>query len=169
MKTFVPLSYDLLLVKAKMQKNFKYLFDDRVCYVKVDDDENKTRQMEYLLESEIGIHDYPNPITGKMADHISPVLGILKMFLGFCRGLTNILLWKDPYASFWICVFNLLFFLFLLVFPWRIFFFLVGFGALGPQVCRLCNIIPTFFGLTILWILANLSCSIFRIIFSKTL
>jgi len=133
MKTFVPLSYDLLLVKAKMQKNFKYLFDDRVCYVKVDDDENKTRQMEYLLESEIGIHDYPNPITGKMADHISPVLGILKMFLGFCRGLTNILLWKDPYASFWICVFNLLFFLFLLVFPWRIFFFLVGFGALGPQ------------------------------------
>ena len=150
MKTFIPLPYDLLLMKAKMHRNTKYLFDDRVCHVKLDDDINKTRQLEYLLETEIGIHDYPHPIAQKMADHIAPVLGILQMFLGFCRGLTNILLWKDPYASFWICVFNLLLFLFLLIFPWRIFFFLVGFGALGPQVCKHYNFNFIYFVITTL-------------------
>lgn len=132
MKAGVPLEYDLLIVKDKIQKKMKHCIDDRVCYFE-DKNAHKKKEVEHMLESELGIHDYPTIITRKMADHISPVLGIMKMFSGFCRAVINVFLWKDPYLSFWFCVLLVGMILLLLIFPWRLFFGIMGISVFGPQ------------------------------------
>mmetsp|Transcript_9644 Transcript_9644/g.9302 ORF Transcript_9644/g.9302 Transcript_9644/m.9302 type:complete len:1015 (-) Transcript_9644:165-3209(-) len=133
MKASIPLNYDLLIEKTKMRKRFFNIFDDRVCHVEVDADETQKKHMEFMLETELGIHDYPNILTRKMADHISPVIELIKMFLGFLRGVTNIFMWKDPYASFWCCIIMFVKIVVLLLFPWQFFFFVTGILVFGPQ------------------------------------
>merc|ERR1711966_594705 len=67
----------------------------------------------------------------------NPVLGgVMKMFeiqLSFVRAVFNVCMWNDPMLSFWISmvIFGLAVVLF--IFPWRLFFFVIGFLGLGPQ------------------------------------
>jgi hypothetical protein len=49
------------------------------------------------------------------------------------RALFNIFTWQDPILSFWIAVLGPLAVLVLHVMPYRIFFFLLGVAAVGPQ------------------------------------
>lgn len=131
-KSAIPLDYDLIQVKDKILSKMFYCIDDRVCYVK-DDVNTRRKQVEYMLETELGIHDYPTIVTRKMSEFISPVLGIMKLILGFGRSVTNIFLWKDPYLSFWFCLFLLSMIALLLVFPWQMFLGMIGILGFGPQ------------------------------------
>jgi hypothetical protein len=58
---------------------------------------------------------------------------MLKIGLSVFRAGFNLLTWSDPYLTFLVQMGSIILMLILLVFPWRLFFLLVGVGLVGPQ------------------------------------
>uniref|UniRef100_A0A7S1GKL2 Uncharacterized protein n=1 Tax=Cyclophora tenuis TaxID=216820 RepID=A0A7S1GKL2_CYCTE len=74
-----------------------------------------------------------NPIAEITSAFLGPLMRIFRIICIVVRILFNIGTWNDPYLSFWALCGLILLMMVLLVFPWRIFFFVVGVVALGPQ------------------------------------
>lgn len=77
-----------------------------------------------------------NPIAEITSSFLGPLMRIFRIICILVRIAFNVGTWNDPYLSFWaLCGLVLLMFV-LIIFPWRIFFFVVGAVALGPQVSK---------------------------------
>lgn len=61
------------------------------------------------------------------------MLEIAKVVLSVFRAGFNIFTWRDPYLTFLFQLGSIIFVCILIVFPWRLFFFVVGLGLFGPQ------------------------------------
>jgi hypothetical protein len=87
-----------------------------------------------------------NPITRLAESFLGPMMRMMRVGLYLIRILFNVYTWRDPYLSFWAFLVLCAVFVFLLVFPWRMLFFLIVVLALGPQVCY--NRRATLFAIT---------------------
>ena len=74
-----------------------------------------------------------NPIAEITSSFLGPLMRVFRIICITIRIGFNIGAWKDPFLSFWALCILVLLMLFLLIFPWRIFFFLVGIVGFGPQ------------------------------------
>lgn len=77
---------------------------------------------------------HPNPVTEITSSFLGPLMRIFRILCVVIRSLFNISVWTDPYLSFWVLCFLILLMIVLLVFPWQLFFCVVGIAAFGPQV-----------------------------------
>ena len=126
LKSTQPPSAVLKDMVRVLNKDTMYLFEDRL-YLENDSSE------EAKLLKVLGLDKYGNPIKATKALYLGPMIDIAKIFLMAYRSLFNILMWKDPFMTSWIIIFLTFQVGLLLIFPWRAFFFIVGFCAFGPQ------------------------------------
>lgn len=110
-------------VHEKVSRANFHLFDDRVF---VAEDRGEAQRL-------LALNNSNNPIRRAMNPIMSGVMKILDLQISSFRAVFNLWMWKDPMLSFWFTalVFGLM--LVLSVFPWRLFFFVVGLLGLGPQ------------------------------------
>jgi len=122
---------ELIHNKNLLQKYSKRMFDDRLFIINEGDPGPPAD--EVALHRAIGTNKYKTPMVAMIAEYVAPALEMLKVGLSAWRSVFNLFTWRDSFltslfffgVSFLLCV--------LLVFPWRLFFFVVGFGAVGPQ------------------------------------
>lgn len=76
---------------------------------------------------------FTNPLAALTQTFLEPVMKAIEVYLYTIRSGFNVFTWKDPILSFWVLVFMILMCVVLIVFPWRLFFFLIGFIGFGPQ------------------------------------
>eukprot|EP00547_Thalassionema_nitzschioides_P007542 CAMPEP_0194205528 /NCGR_PEP_ID=MMETSP0156-20130528/4774_1 /TAXON_ID=33649 /ORGANISM="Thalassionema nitzschioides, Strain L26-B" /LENGTH=1402 /DNA_ID=CAMNT_0038931819 /DNA_START=177 /DNA_END=4385 /DNA_ORIENTATION=+ len=76
---------------------------------------------------------HPNPVTEITSSFLGPLMRIFRIFCAVTRALFNISAWTDPYLSFWVLCFLIILMLVLLIFPWQLFFCILGIAAFGPQ------------------------------------
>jgi len=131
-KSRKTLKEELIHNKNLLHKMSKRMFDDRLFIINEGDPGPPAD--EVALHQAIGTNKYKNPMVSMIAEYVAPALEMLKVGLSAWRSVFNLFTWRDPFltslfffgVSLLLCV--------LLVFPWRLFFFVVGFGAVGPQV-----------------------------------
>lgn len=101
------------------------------------------------MQAAIGMNKEKNPVVAKMAGKIGLVLHnrfttprysltifaeMVKVVLSLVRSVFNLFTWRDPYMTFLFQGASFTSALLLIVFPWRLFFFVMGLGLVGPQV-----------------------------------
>lgn len=79
---------------------------------------------------------YGNPLIAMTAKFLEPVMRCLEVYLSIVRAGFSVATWKDPYMSFWILIGLIFLMIFLIVFPWKLFFLIIGIVSFGPQVSR---------------------------------
>jgi len=138
---------ELMEIKGKIQQDTFRLYDDRLflmteesmpASVRSQEPESAARaaaeeKRQLELQKQIGLYSYNNPVMGRAAVILGPILSMVQISLNAIRATFNIFMWKDPYMSFWASLVCILQILVLIVFPWRIFLFLVGVAGVGPQ------------------------------------
>merc|ERR1712194_316352 len=129
---------EILHNKGLMHKASKRMFDDRLFIV--DKTESITGNAlgigaitEETLNQLIGTNNLKNPVMSLVAEYGAPALEMLKIGLSVWRAGFNLFTWRDPFLTFIFFVGAILLLFVLLVFPWRLFFFVMGLGAVGPQ------------------------------------
>mmetsp|Transcript_9560 Transcript_9560/g.15843 ORF Transcript_9560/g.15843 Transcript_9560/m.15843 type:complete len:532 (+) Transcript_9560:89-1684(+) len=131
-KSRKTLKEEIIHNKNLLHKMTNRIFDDRMFIVN-EEDPGYSANEELALNNAIGTNKHKNPMVAKMAEYIGPALEGVKVGLSVWRAGFNLFTWSDPFLTFLFlcgCIFLLCI---LIVFPWRIFFFLMGVGALGPQ------------------------------------
>lgn len=78
---------------------------------------------------------HPNPVTEITSSFLGPLMRIFRILCCVVRIVFNVGIWSDPFMSFWVLCFLIAIMLLLVLFPWRLFFLVVGVAAFGPQVC----------------------------------
>jgi hypothetical protein len=78
---------------------------------------------------------HPNPVTEITSSFLGPLMRIFRILCCVVRIVFNVGIWSDPFLSFWVLCFLIAVMLLLVLFPWRLFFLVVGVAAFGPQVC----------------------------------
>lgn len=76
---------------------------------------------------------FSNPLAALTQTFLEPVMKAIEVYLFTVRAGFNTFTWKDPILSFWVLVFLILTCFVLIVFPWRLFFFMIGSIGFGPQ------------------------------------
>jgi len=76
---------------------------------------------------------YGNPLIAMTAKFLEPVMRCLQVYLSIVRAGFSVATWKDPYMSFWILIGLIFLMIFLIVFPWKLFFLIIGIVSFGPQ------------------------------------
>lgn len=132
-KSRTTLKDDIIRFKLKLHNFTMRFFDDRMFIVDKEDPEYSIGKAQALHQA-IGTNKYNGPITAKIALYGAPGLESLKIMLSLFRAVFNLFTWRDPILTSIFLFGVMLLLCVLLVFPWRYFFFLVGFGAVGPQV-----------------------------------
>ena len=131
-KSRKSLKEEIIQNKNLLHKMTMRLFDDRT-YIVNEDDAGHSAGEEAALNQAIGTNKYKSPIVAKIAEYVAPGLEGLKVGLSVWRAGFNLFTWQDPFLTS-LFFFGLASFLcVLLVFPWRLFFFVGGLGAVGPQ------------------------------------
>ena len=74
-----------------------------------------------------------NPVNRILASFLGPMMRMGRTVIYVIRIAFNATTWRDPFLSFWIFMMLLAIFLLLLVFPWKLFFFLATVILVGPQ------------------------------------
>ena len=132
------LKEEILHNKNLMHKMSMRQFDDRLFIIDKEDTPTKNLlqvSSEEQLKQEIGFVGF-NKLTVEalVAEYGGPALEMLKVGLSVWRSVFNLFTWRDPFLTS-LFFFGLIFLLcVLLLFPWRLFFFVMGLGAVGPQV-----------------------------------
>jgi hypothetical protein len=90
-----------------------------------------TDEFDKLLGLESGS---ANPIHRIMSSFMGPLMRMIRVPVYLLRVAFNVSTWRDPYLSFWVLVLLCFVCFLLVIFPWRIFFFVVSLVCLGPQV-----------------------------------
>jgi len=125
------LKEELVHNKNLLHKHSMRMFDDRLFIVNEDDPGNTAG--EELLNQQIGTNKHKNPMVSIMAEFIAPALEMLKVGLSVWRAGFNLFTWRDPFLTSLFLFGTAFLLIVLLIFPWRLFFFVIGFGAVGPQ------------------------------------
>lgn len=136
-KSRTTLKDDIIRFKMRLHTFTMRLFDDRMFIVSKEDPGYSGGEAQELNQV-IGTNKYNEPITAKIASYGAPGLESLKVVLSLFRAAFNLFTWRDPIMTSIFCTGVVMLLFVLLVFPWRLFFAVVGFGAVGPQVSTSC-------------------------------
>ncbi|KAL7447476.1 hypothetical protein ACHAXM_011388 [Skeletonema potamos] len=133
-------------VEEKVQKATKYLFQYHTYYSTESNEPpfgkkataekgSEVYDSKRDLDKMLGVGQFSqwNPIVSKVTSQFIPITRILGVFLSIYRSFYNIVTWRDPILTFWLSIAGTMSIALLLVFPWRLVFFLVGVLFLGPQ------------------------------------
>lgn len=120
---------DIEKAHHKVSRAHLHLFDDRVFLA---EDKEEAQKLLSLNKSK-------NPIRRKMNPLLGGVMKIFEIQLSLVRAVFNVCMWKDSMLSFWFTVLVFCLMVVLFIFPWRLFFFIVGLVGLGPQNYFLIN------------------------------
>mmetsp|Transcript_20137 Transcript_20137/g.34306 ORF Transcript_20137/g.34306 Transcript_20137/m.34306 type:complete len:738 (+) Transcript_20137:1222-3435(+) len=131
-KSRKSLKEELIHNKNLLHKMSNRMFDDRMFIVN-EEDPGYSENEELVLNNAIGTNKHKNPMVAKMAEYIAPALECVKVGLSVWRAGFNLFTWSDPFLTFLFLCGSICLLCILIIFPWRIFFFLMGVGALGPQ------------------------------------
>lgn len=132
-KSRKSLKEEIIHNKNLMHKMSMRLFDDRLYIINENDAGTHAAGEEVALNQAIGLNKYKSPIMAKIAEYAAPGLEGLKVGLSVWRVGFNLFTWRDPFLTS-LFLFGVTFLLCVLVFfPWRLFFFVAGIGAVGPQ------------------------------------
>lgn len=129
------LKEEILHNKNLMHKMSMRMFDDRMFVI--DENDPSSVGEELALDNAMGTHKHNNPMVAKMAEYMGPMMEMLKVGLSVWRAMFNLFTWRDPFLSFWFLLGAVCLLFVLIIFPWRLFFFAMGFGIVGPQVRKL--------------------------------
>ena len=132
-KSRKTLKEEIIHNKNLLHKMSMRLFDDRTFIVN-DNRVGYFIEEEHILNNAIGTHKHKNPMVTKMAEYMAPMLEMLKVGLSVWRSVFNLFTWRDPFLSFLFLLGAVCLLCVLIVFPWRLFFFVTGTGIVGPQV-----------------------------------
>lgn len=124
---------EIIRFKLRLHNCTMRFFDDRMFIVNQENPGYSSGEAQ-ALHQVIGTNKYNGPITAKIASYGAPGLESLKVMLSLFRATFNLLTWRDPILTTIFLFGVVLIICVLLIFPWRLFFFVVGFGAVGPQV-----------------------------------
>ena len=155
-KSRTALKDDVIRFKLKLHNYTMRLFDDRMFIVDKEDPEFSSGKA-HTLHQVIGTNKYKGPITAKIASYGAPGLESLKVLLSLFRAVFNLFTWRDPILTSIFFFGVVLLLCVLLVFPWRLFFFLVGFGSVGPQVNKHMLMVNNFIKFVIIAIQVQFS------------
>lgn len=140
------LTDDLAEIKDKMHELTWHLFDDHTYVMKnpntvffgeakgIDKRRKKrdpSKQMNKYLHT--AQYSHSNPFVSRVGLYVEPIIGSTYSLLCLFRAGFNVVTWRDPILTFWLSFFCGIIAVVLFVFPWRIFLFVVGFWAVGPQ------------------------------------
>ena len=153
-KSRTTLKDDIIRFKLRLHNYTMRFFDDRM-FIVDKEDPNYSGGKAQALHQAIGTNKYNGPITAKIASYGAPGLESLKVMLSLFRAAFNLLMWRDPILTSIFLFGVVLLLVVLLVFPWRLFFFLVGFGAVGPQVSSLLLVVFIMIAIIIILILCS--------------
>ena len=138
------LTDDLVDIKDKIHELTWHKFDDYVYVLKNPDAayfgyagrperrrKDTKKQLNKLLQ--VGQYSHSNPFVARVGLYVEPIIGSVYSFLCLFRAGFNVFTWQDPMLTFWLSVALGLLAIILFVFPWRLFFFVLGFTMVGPQ------------------------------------
>lgn len=131
-KSRKTLKEEIIHNKNLLHKMSNRLFDDRMFIVN-EEDPGYSENDEAILNNAIGTNKHKNPMVAKMSEYIAPALEGVKVGLSVWRAGFNLFTWSDPFLTFLFLCGSIFVLCILIIFPWRIFFFGLGIGALGPQ------------------------------------
>ena len=131
-KSRKTLKEEIISNKNLLHKMSNRLFDDRMFIVN-EEDPGYSENDEAVLNNAIGVNKHKNPMVAKMSEYIAPALEGVKVGLSVWRAGFNLFTWSDPFLTFFFLCGSICVLCILIIFPWRIFFFGLGIGALGPQ------------------------------------
>merc|ERR1712238_236633 len=96
---------------------------------------NDKNSLDMIKKEEkiLNLVPYKNPMMRQKAKYLGPMVEGVQICIMAYRTVFKIFMWNDRYLSFWALVGSLLMAGILFIFPWRIFFFIIGFIMLGPQ------------------------------------
>ena len=96
---------------------------------------NDKNSLDMIKKEEkiLNLVPYKNPMMRQKAKYLGPMVEGVQIGIMAYRTVFKIFMWNDRYLSFWALVGSLLMAGILFIFPWRIFFFIIGFIMLGPQ------------------------------------
>lgn len=135
-KSRKTLKEEIIHNKNLLHKMTNRLFDDRMFIVNEDNTGHSAAE-ELALNQAIGVNKYKSPIVAKIAEYVGPMLEGVKVGLSLWRAGFNLFTWRDPMLTFLFLLGAIFMLCVLIVFPWRLFFFIMGLGAVGPQVSLL--------------------------------
>jgi len=76
---------------------------------------------------------FTNPLAALTASFLEPLMKAIGVYLVIVRASFNTFTWRDPYLSFWFLSFLASLGILLALFPWQLFFFVIGLVCFGPQ------------------------------------
>ena len=133
-------------VEEKVQKATKYLFQYHTYYSTESNEPpfgkkataekgSEVYDSKRDLDKMLGVGQFSqwNPIVSKVTSQFIPITRILGVVLSIYRSFYSIVTWRDPILTFWLSIAGTISIAVLLVFPWRLVFFLVGVLFFGPQ------------------------------------
>ena len=87
------------------------------------------------LDKLLGVGQFSqwNPIVSKVTSQFIPITRIFGVVLSIYRSLYSVVTWRDPILTFWLSIAGMISIPVLIMFPWRLAFFLVGVLFFGPQ------------------------------------
>jgi len=135
-KKIVDELYD---VRNDVHELAKYAFLDKTHTIAQQDaiyfggkhSKNVAGDLQKLLGT--GAHTTNNPVKSMIAVHMTPLVSAIQAFISGFRCGANVLTWQDPILSFWVTIALFAAAFVSLVFPFRLFFIVVGAVVLGPQ------------------------------------
>ncbi len=131
-KSRKTLKEEIIHKKNLLHRMTNRMFDDRMFIVNKEDP-GYSENDEAALNNAIGTNKHNNPMVAKMSEYIAPALEGVKVGLSIWRAGFNLFTWSDPFLTFLFLCGSICLLCLLIIFPWRIFFFLLGFGSTGPQ------------------------------------
>jgi len=133
-------------VEEKVQKATKYMFQYHTYYSTESNEPpfgkkataekgSEVYDSKPDLDKMLGVGQYSqwNPIVSKVTSQFIPITRIFGVVLSIYRSFYSIATWRDPILTFWLSIAGTISIAVLLMFPWRLAFFLVGFLFFGPQ------------------------------------
>lgn len=139
------LTEDLDDIKDKMHEVTWHLFDDQAYVIKNSNtiyfgdgkkaEKKRKSDVKKQLDKYLGLRQYShtNPFVARVGMYVEPIIGSSYSFLCLFRAGFNVLTWQDPIMTFWLSLFCGVLVIILFIFPWRLFFFVVGVFVVGPQ------------------------------------
>lgn len=76
---------------------------------------------------------FTNPLAALTASFLEPLMKAIGVYLVIVRASFNTFTWRDPYLSFWFLSLLASLGILLALFPWQLFFFVIGLFCFGPQ------------------------------------
>lgn len=102
---------------------------------KEDKSGNQTQIVRYELDRLLncGQHISGNPVRKYIGVHLEPLIKTFQGGLCTFRSIYFVLTWRDPILSFWVTLGLAIAAFILSIFPFRLFFFVLGVAVVGPQ------------------------------------